>query len=107
MWQLTWGSKIESLKQIARDSGETPVALANRPSLNQFTQPYFAAYQLVRRGRTWTQAGPADIPPPVLYQYLDEQHITDWDERALFVDIIYALDDTYLEHSAKKVAPNG
>lgn len=102
-WQSQWGDKIEFLKGIEEDTGETPPALLARPILSQFEQPYMDAFNILSGSRQWTMGGPAAIPFSEIAAYLEFNHIDDPDEREEYITMIRSLDAEYLKISAAKV----
>ncbi len=101
-WSLQWGSRIEALILIQEQTGETPPALASRPQLSQFEQPYFDAYQTVSASRNWTAAGPAAIPLSEIVAYFDIYEINDPEERDDYIAMIRHLDSVYLAYTSAK-----
>ena len=99
---MEWGDKIEFLKGVYEQTGQTPKALLNRPSLSQFEQPYYEAFQKLSSSRAWTMAGPAPIPFSEIVTYLKFEGITDKDEQDEYVAMIREIDTAFLDHANKK-----
>ena len=85
------------------DGGVLPPALANRPQLSTFHQPYYDAFQYLNGSRQWTMGGPSAIPFSEIVAYLTINSINDAEEREEFIMYIQALDNAYLEYNHKKV----
>lgn len=83
-------------------TGEMPLALKNKPELDQFEQPFFEAFTILGNSRNWTMAGPSHIPLTEIKAYCDFYGITDIDERFEFVKIIQRLDSEYLKRMREK-----
>jgi hypothetical protein len=93
---------LEFFKQIERDTGQTPPALAKRPLPDEWSFKYWRMYQETQGSRQYTFGGPAEIPYPVKILWLNENHVYDPDERDDFLNVVSQLDNAYIEHSAKK-----
>jgi hypothetical protein len=100
---LDWGDKIDFLKQIKKDTGETPQALLNQPKPSRFEQPIFDAFQMLSGSRNWAAGFPASIPLSEILSYFYAFGIYDEDERYEYVIIIQRLDAKYLEYFRRKI----
>lgn len=85
---------------------EIPLALRNRPVLNQFQMVYWEAFQDLTGSRQYTSAGIAEIPFKAKIDWLDEEDIVDPDERRDYKQMITVLDNAYVAsyHEKAKVA---
>jgi hypothetical protein len=102
---LEWGSKLKFLQEEAKGAtteDEIPQALRSRPKLNQFQMNYWLAYQEISGSRQYTSSGVAEIPYTEKLAWLNENDITDEDERATYHQMVSALDGAYLEHFYEK-----
>jgi hypothetical protein len=64
--------------------------------------PYWIAYQDIAGSRQYTSSGVADIPYSEKITWLDENGITDIDERKDYLQIISSLDSEYLKDYYEK-----
>ncbi len=78
---MQWGSRIEFLEKVERETGETPTALLNRKVPDQWTLSYWSAFQDLTGSRTWSQSGPSQIPYMSKIVWLNENYVTDPDDR--------------------------
>jgi hypothetical protein len=102
LWSLQWGSKIDFLQQVAKDTGELPPALANRPSLTVWQYYFWEAYHIVSNSRSFHSAGVAGIPLSQILAYFEIYDIKDLELRNLYLYHIQRLDSAYLEYTSKK-----
>ena len=83
---------------MERITGETPKALLSQPSPSRWDRVYWNAFQELSGSRSWTFAGPAEIPYTTKIAWLDENQIRNEDDRADVLGVLGALDDHYLDH---------
>jgi len=82
---------------MEQSGGETPAALLNRPIPSEDALPYWQAFQTLTGSRQWTQAGPLSIPYPTVINWLNENFVSEPDDREDYLQIIQQLDSVYLD----------
>jgi len=93
---------LQEQAKLAVTEEEIPKSLRNRPVLDQFESPYWFAYQELAGSRQFTPGGAADIPYTQKVAWLDENGIDDQDDRNDYMQIITAIDASYLEYYYEK-----
>lgn len=99
-WKRRWGDKLDFLRQIEEDTGETPPALKNAPLLEGELQGQYHIFLEVARNRAWTQGGPLPLSDSNLLHYFQANLIpkAEWSE---IRDFVSRFDDIWLrEHFA-------
>ena len=75
------------------DQGKFPLALQNKPKLPIYLSEYYEAFWVISHGRS-VGMGIGSIPVSEILAYLQ---IFPTDDPALFVYLIYEMDEVYLE----------
>jgi hypothetical protein len=89
---------LEGLAREAVTEEDIPATLRNRPTLNQFQQPYFNMYKELSSSRQYTAHGIAEIPYHAKILWLNENDITCNDERRDYLYFVSEIDGAYLKH---------
>lgn len=84
-------------------SGVEPRALQDRPVPIPELQFYRAAYRRLSLGRLWGEGGPQAIACSEVFAYCDGLGIQGVEFREGFLDLIQAMDQTYLDGIRKKL----
>jgi len=91
-----WGDKVEWFKSVAKETGEVPRALAQRPEVPQHLAMVWSAFFLLSGDRSIGFEGPGPIPFLAIDRYAERFGLTgDADEFERFVELIRAMDAEY------------
>ena len=75
-WRIRWGADIAHLLEVQKDTGATPSALLNRPSLVERWQFADEVFSELSGSRQYTMGGPANIPFSEFYLYAIAHNFT-------------------------------
>lgn len=100
---MTWGKNEAFLREVERDSGETPPALRSKPALLPEAQPYLQAYFCLNASRGYNEAGRQPLSIADIYTYLTEfAGITGIEQRHTYLTLLQSLDSVALVHYAEQ-----
>lgn len=77
------------------DEGELPGPLADRPEIDETIADAWRAFSEAGRDRQAGGVGPGPIPYTSVVRWLDENGITDRDDRETIRQLVFAADDEY------------
>ena len=90
------------MERVAEITGQTPPALAARPALAPWLGSALAAFGLLNGSRGAGYGGPLPIPLTEIESYCRLFAISDPEEVAELVELIQAMDATYLEAATRR-----
>jgi len=90
------------LKQVQKESGKTPRALKNRPTLKQQDGYYMRAFDAVKHARDTSGEVPGAIPVSEVLAYFEMEQINDLDLRGRVFRHIRRLDEELLQFLMKR-----
>lgn len=100
---MTWGKEEEFLRQVERNSGETPPALRNKPTLTPECTPFLNAYFCLNASRGYNEAGRQPLSVPAIHTYLTEfAGITGVEQRNVYLTLLQSLDSVALLYYAEQ-----
>jgi len=90
------------LIQVAIDSGRPPPkAILEAPLLDEYSEPYWSAFQCLSNCRQYTEQGvPQALAFTEIAAYGEIYHQEDFD---LYLDIMQALDGVYLKEKTREL----
>ncbi|BBK30587.1 hypothetical protein EDC65_1974 [Stella humosa] len=92
---LEWGARADLLEARAAGTGIVPPALASRPEIAPWADPYWRAFLDLSRERLPAGA----IPLAAIRTWLDEEQVRDPVLRGEFRELVVALDQQWLAAS--------
>lgn len=92
-WLVEYADKLEFLENIADQTGNLPLALANRPFLSDFAIPYYNVFMELSNQRTAGMNGADPILFSEIAVYLELYNLRDL---PMVVEIIVECDRHYL-----------
>lgn len=98
---MEWGPKEEFLVKQAAQGVDVP-ALRKKPKLTYIQSLYLFAFNQISGSRQYTFSGSAEIPYSEQILWLNENDVTDKDDRDTYLKMIQALDSAYIEFQHKK-----
>lgn len=93
---------MDTLMEMQETMGIAPRGLADRPALNNNDLPYLDGFRHLGRGRAYGQFGPMPITISDVQAYLSLIKEEEVGERLRFLNVVQAMDSTYLAHASKK-----
>lgn len=104
-WQLQWGSQVDYLHKVEEETGETPMALLTRPTVENRLAYYLKAFDRCSASRQHGSEGqPLPISMNDVLAYCQFFAVDDLDMRERLLDHLQALDEVYLDLAAKRRA---
>ena len=96
---MQWGRFEDKLKEQAKNTGELPLALQNKPFPTLFEQQYYDAFLTLSNGRQMGFDGPLPLQISEILAYLESIEAEDVED---YIYILQRMDEEYLRNARQK-----
>ena len=96
LWEVSWGSELKTLLEIQQQTGRTPRALQERPTLRPENLGIYQDFVFLQAGRSAGFSGPNPIPVADMAAYLQVFPVEPAERRARWMRLIRRVDSAVL-----------
>lgn len=104
LWEVSWGAEVKTLLEIQQQTGRTPKALQERPTLRPENLGIYQDFVFLQSGRCAGFSGPNPISVADMVAYLQVFPIGSAERRARWMRLVRRIDSAVLDRIYDKQA---